>query len=221
MNVFFIHTVNGLADMFKKLCEEYIPDAQITQISDESLIQRILAAGGLTPSIFRSVCQHIISAEQANANIIQLTCSSISPCVDIARNLVSVPVLKIDEPMIETAVKEYATIGVIATAPTTLKPTSELVLTKAAQINCNPQVESVLCEGALQAFLSGDLEKHDTIVQEHLKTLMKKVDVILLAQASMARIGDTIDEKEKAVPILSSPRPAMQKLNAIIKEMTR
>lgn len=214
--VFFIHTVSGLVDMFKSLCEELIPGSKLCHISDESLIQGLLAAGGLTPAVYRRICDHVVEAEQSGADAIQFTCSSISPCADVARHLVSKPLLKIDEPMVEHAVKNYKRIGIIATAPTTLKPSKDLVNEKARAQKGTIKVESVLCRGAFDAFLSGNMSEHDKIVTTHLLDLMKKVDVVLLAQASMMRIVDTLDEKEKTVPVLSSPRLAIERLAKII-----
>lgn len=214
--IFFIHTVSGLVDMFKSLCEELIPGSKLCHISDESLIQGLLAAGGLTPAVYRRICDHVVEAEQSGADAIQFTCSSISPCADVARHLVSKPLLKIDEPMVEHAVKNYKRIGIIATAPTTLKPSKDLVNEKARAQKGIIKVESVLCRGAFDAFLAGNMSEHDKIVSTHLLDLMKKVDVVLLAQASMMRIVDTLDEKEKTVPVLSSPRLAIERLAKII-----
>ena len=214
--VIFIHTVSGLVDLFKGLCAEITPQADLCHISDESLIQAVLAAGGLTPAIYRRVCEHVIAAEQAGADVIQLTCSSVSPCVDVAGFLVSVPVLKIDEPMVEHAVDGFASIGVIATAPTTLRPTTELVQDRARIRGRSVEVESVLCEGAYDAFFAGDLDRHDRIVRDRLSDLMTMVDVVLLAQVSMARVADTLSESEKPVPVLTSPRFAVERLAQVL-----
>lgn len=214
--IFFIHTVSGLVDMFNSLCEELTPGSKLCHISDESLIQGLLAAGGLTPAVYRRICDHVVEAEQSGADAIQFTCSSISPCADVARHLVSKPLLKIDEPMVEHAVKNYKRIGIIATAPTTLKPSKDLVNEKARAQKGTIKVESVLCRGAFDAFLAGNMSEHDKIVSTHLLDLMKKVDVVLLAQASMMRIVDTLDEKEKTVPVLSSPRLAIERLAKVI-----
>jgi Asp/Glu/hydantoin racemase len=202
--------------MFTGLCQELIPGSKLCHISDETLIQRVLAAGELTPSIYRRVCDNIVTAEESGADVVQLTCSSISPCVEVARNLVSIPVMKVDEPMVEKAVGQYRKIGIIATAPTTLKPSNELVEQKAQEREGPFQIESVLCEGAFDAFLSGNLSQHDQIVRSHLLDLMNKTEVVLLAQASMMRIVDTLDEKEKIVPVLSSPRLAVERLAEIV-----
>ena len=214
--IFFIHTVNGLVDMFTSLCQEMIPKAGICHISDESLIQGVLAADGLTPAIYRRVCQHVVAADLENADVIQLTCSSISPCADIAKYMVSVPVLKIDEPMVDYAVMNYLRIGLIATAPTTLKPSSDLVHDKAKQNKRPVELKSILCEGAYDAFLSGQLEKHDQIVRDMLLDLVKEVDILLLAQASMTRIVDILDQSQKTIPILSSPRLAIERIAGLL-----
>jgi aspartate/glutamate racemase len=217
MKIFFIHTVSGLTDLFKGLCSEFIPDAKLCQISDESLIQGVLAAGGITPEIEKRICDYALWAEKNGADVIQLTCSSVSPCADAAQPLVSVPVLKIDIAMAESAVDQYKKIGVIATAPTTLKPSTDLVRQIAVNRGRPVTVESVLCKGAFDAFLSGDLEKHDRIVTEHLQALMKRVEVVLLAQASMARVADALKAEERIVPILSSPRPAIERLKELLE----
>jgi hypothetical protein len=49
-----------------------------------------------------------------------------------------------------------------------------------------------------------------------LKELSSKVDVIVLAQASMARVVDTLDEADKKVPILASPGIAIEHLATIL-----
>ena len=66
--IFFIHTVNGLVETFTKLCQELIPDAEPCHLSDDSLILAVLAAGGLTPAIYRRICSHVVVAEELRCN---------------------------------------------------------------------------------------------------------------------------------------------------------
>lgn len=214
--IVFLHSVNGLVEMFNKLCAELIPEAKLCHISDEGLIQSVLAAGGITPWIQQRVCDHAVAAERYGATVIQVTCSSLSPCVEAARSMVSAPVLKIDEPMAEYAVAHFNRIGIITTAPTTLRPSTALVQDQVRISRRAATVESVLCEGAYDAFFTGDLARHDEIVRHHLRDLMKRVEVVLLAQVSMVRVADTLDEKEKTVPILSSPRLAVERLATVL-----
>jgi Asp/Glu/hydantoin racemase len=129
-----------------------------------------------------------------------------------------VPVLKIDEPMVRAAVGAYNSVGVIATNPGTQKPSAGLVLEVARELGRDVQITSVLCEGAYAAWLSGDRAEHDRIVREYLLNLMEMVEVVCLAQASMSRIADMLSEDEKRVPILSSPRSAVERLAEVVAE---
>ena len=64
-------------------------------------------------------------------------------------------------------------------------------------------MNSRLCEGAFDELMSGDAAKHDAMVAAALKQLATEVDVIALAQASMARVVETLSEADRRVPILA------------------
>jgi Asp/Glu/hydantoin racemase len=127
-----------------------------------------------------------------------------------------VPVLRVDQPMADKAVQTGKKIGVIATLPTTLGPTSDLVKRRAKAAGKEIELISVLCEGAFDALMSGDAATHDAMVAAALKDLVTKVDVVVLAQASMARVVATLDDADKKIPILASPEIAMQHLAATL-----
>jgi Asp/Glu/hydantoin racemase len=118
--------------------------------------------------------------------------------------------------MADQAVQLGRRIGVIATLPTTLEPTSDLVKRRAAAAGKEIVLVSKLCEGAFDALMSGDAATHDKKVGDALKQLSTEVDVIVLAQASMARVVDTLSEADKKVPILASPPIAIQYLATIL-----
>lgn len=213
----FIHTVPSLVDLFNNLSGEFFPrGVEIFHIADELLLKTVLAEGRLTPFIFRRLADHVIAAVEGGACMVQVTCSSISPCVEAARPFVTVPVLKIDEPMVDHALTIGDRIGIAATVPTTLKPTTDLVYEQAHRLGKQVVVDSVLCEGAFKALNEGDGETHDRIILHHLKDLVLHNDVVLLAQASMARVAETLPKTERKVPILSSPRLAVEKAARIL-----
>ena len=76
-----------------------------------------------------------------------------------------------------------------------------------------------LCEGAFQAILAGDPAAHDAKVAAALSELSRQSDVIVLAQASMARVAEALPAAERRVPILSSPCPAVEKLAEVLKSL--
>ena len=73
-------------------------------------------------------------------------------------------------------------------------------------------IVSMLCEGAFGAVMAGDGLKHDAIVGAALLKLQSEVDVIVLAQASMARVLTTMAPGALSVPVLSSPELAVQRM---------
>lgn len=160
----------------------------------------------LTPTTYRRLASYLESAEAAGADAILVTCSSIGPAVDAARPLVNIPILRIDQAMADEAVRLGTRIGVIATLSTTLEPTAALVQASATAQGKAIKIVTHLCTGAFEAVISGDTATHDRLVTAGLQALMDKVDVIVLAQATMARVVDTLPAAEKRVPILSSPR---------------
>ncbi len=170
------------------------------------------AAGSLTPAIARRVASHIAAAEAAGADAILVTCSSIGPAVEAAAFFTGVPLLRVDQPMADQAVKTGTRIGIIATLPTTLNPTTDLVRRRAALAGKSVEVTAQLVEHAFDALMAGDTAKHDALITTALRQLATKSDVILLAQASMARVVDALPESDKTLPILASPPIAIDHL---------
>jgi aspartate/glutamate racemase len=212
-----IHTSATLVPVFADLCKKYLPNVKVFNIVDDSLIKNTIARNELTPDTSKRVVNYAASAQEAGADFILFTCSSIGAAVETAATLTGVPVLRVDQPMADKAVQLGKRIGVVATLSTTLNPTSDLVKRRAAVAGKEIELKSVLCEGAFEALMSGDAATHDKKVGDALKQLANEVDVIVLAQASMARVVDTLTEAEKKVPILASPPIAMEYLATIIK----
>ncbi|MGE9313244.1 aspartate/glutamate racemase family protein [Niabella sp. CJ426] len=212
-----IHTSATLVPVFDELCKKYLPGVKVFNIVDDSLIKNTIACGELTPQTSKRVVNYAHSAEEAGANYIMFTCSSIGPAVETAATLAGVPVLRVDQPMADKAVASGTKIGVVATLSTTLEPTSDLVRRRAIVAGKNIELIPRLCEGAFEALMGGDAQKHDDIVGAALKQLSQEVDVVLLAQASMARVVGTLSEADKKVPILASPPLAMEYLSEVLK----
>lgn len=214
-----LHTGTFLASIFTDLCHEAMPEVEVFNIVDESLIKNTIAANKLTPQTSRRLVEYLKSAEEAGADAILVTCSSIGPAVEAAQQFINIPVLRVDVPLADLAIASGSRIGVVATLPTTLKPTVELIQARAALAGKTVDVASTLCEGAFQAVAKGDTATHDQLVIAGIRALMPKVDVIVLAQASMARAANAIPEEERTIPILSSPRLAVGAAQKVMAQL--
>jgi Asp/Glu/hydantoin racemase len=211
----FLHTVLSLPPTFAALAEELVPDADVFHIADETLLGNTRREGRLTPATRRRVLGYVESAAEAGADLVVVTCSSIGPAVDASRSFLDVPVLRIDEPMADEAVKLGSRIGVVATLSTTLEPTAELVRRRAHEIGKEVEVTARVCTGAFEALSAGDRDRHDELVREGLREVIAGSDVVVLAQASMARVVDTLGDLD--VPVLSSPRLAMERVAQLLR----
>jgi Asp/Glu/hydantoin racemase len=207
-----IHTTPVLIPGFTDLCKELLPGVSVFHIVDESLIKNTIQVGKLEKRTIRRLVRHVESAGEAGAEAVLVTCSSIGPAVPVARELFDFPVFRIDEPMAEEAVRIGQRIGALATLRTTLDPTVKLLEETASHQGRRREITSSLCEGAFEAVCTGDTPTHDRLVLEKLLEIMQGVDVVVLAQASMARIIPQIPAGTKTVPILSSPRLAMERV---------
>jgi Asp/Glu/hydantoin racemase len=211
-SVAFIHTVAPLVPVFAELAQRHLPGTDIFNIVDESLLRNTIRQGALSTQTMRRVAGYIWSATDAGAEAVMVTCSSIGPAVDATRPLSPVPLFRVDEAMAEKAIGLGARIGLLATLTTTLEPTRQLIERRAAALGRRAEITHSVCRGAFEALQSGDRERHDALVTTELLALARTVDVIVLAQASMARVADGLAPGALAVPVLSSPELGVRRL---------
>lgn len=216
-----IHNSPVLAPIFNEIAARLMPDVRILHFVDESTIKNTIAAGKLEKPTMRRVIQLVGSTFDAGCDLALVTCSSIGPAVDMAADLYDQPVLRVDRPMAENAVASGTKIGVIATLSTTLKPTADLIRRVAAEAGKDVEIVEHVCAGAFDAVMAGDGATHDRIVGEALTGAMSGVDVIVLAQASMARVVASLPEGAVAAPVLASPELGMVRAAELLADLAK
>lgn len=182
---------------------------------DDGMIHEVIQAGGITKAISRRLVQYYQIAADMGADAILNTCSSVGEVVAIGRRLVDVPIIRIDEPMAEEAVRRFDAIGVLGTVNTTLKPTVRLLRNKAEEAGKTISVVEGLAEGAYIALIDGNSEEHDRLLLETANRIAGTVDGIVLAQASMSRMQDALMSRI-GKDVLSSPLLALKETKKTI-----
>lgn len=210
-----LHTGPVTVEPLGRLLREAIPGVRIINMVDDSLLRDVMTAGKLTQAVTRRTCQYMMIAEDMGADVILNACSSVGEVVDIARNLVGIPLIRIDEAMAEKAVENAQTIGVVATVKTTLDPTVRLIERKASERGRKVVTRVALCSGAFEALLSGNGEKHDELLSACVSDISKIVDMVVLAQASMARLAPKLENRVE-VPVLSSPGSGVEHVKRVM-----
>ncbi|SDM54726.1 aspartate/glutamate racemase family protein [Allokutzneria albata] len=209
MKVFLLYTVPGLVPVLSGLAAEQVPDAELLHYVDGSLLRDTIANGGPPQHVHDKLAAYARFARECEADVLLVTCSSIG---EAAERCVGIPVMRIDQPMCRDAVRSGMRIGVLATVSSTLEPTTRLVRRASAEQGVERDIRAVLCEGAFDALRAGDTETHDALVTAAFRRLSTEVDVIVLAQASMARIVSGLAPESVTVPVLSSPESGIAQL---------
>jgi Asp/Glu/hydantoin racemase len=211
-----IHTTPATIETMKALVAELIPECEQMHLMDDSILPELAQNGGQVEAIEERWFAYAKTAEQQGADCILSACSSVGEVAAAAGHHVQVPVLRIDEAMIEEAVRRGERIGVAATLRTTLDPTSRLLESKAVELGKKVQLEPLLVDEAYRLLMSGDKEGHDRVLGEELKLLAERTDVVVLAQASMARVVATLPEALQG-KCLSSPRLGIERVKQVLE----
>lgn len=207
-----VHTVSRLAPTFADLMDDLFPDVEAVVITDELLLKRTIQNGSVDDVTRARLRGHVTALADYGVDAVLVTCSSVGALADEIAFASDVPVIRVDRAMAQCAVRLGSTVGVLATLPTTLKPTTDLIRDVARRTGRDVAVVPRLCEGAFAALDRGDNAEHDAIVGEELDRLAAEVEVVVLAQASMARIAAA--RPNLGVQVLASPRLAVEQLAA-------
>lgn len=213
--VALFHTNAATPDMMKKLATEIMPDVEVMHILEDSMIKDVMQNQGVTPEINARIASYIKIAEIAKCDLFMTACSSIGYAVEQCQFMTEMPLTRIDQAMIDEAIEIGGKITVLATVETTLNPTLDFIHRRAKQANKSLTIQSRLMANAFTALLNGNAEKHDEIVKIGLQQALKESDVIILAQASMSRVLDTLPTPE--IPVLTSPERAIKWLYQRLK----
>lgn len=206
--VVVVHTGPATVQPLKQQFQQILPDVRVVNLMDDSLLNDVMAAGHLTEAVTGRIFSYMQLGQQMGAVALLNACSSVGEAASAARAAISIPIIKIDDAMAELAVAAGPRIGVAATVRTTLEPTVRLIKAKAAAAGRSIEVTEALAEGGFQALLDGKPEVHDDIVRRTIQSLADKVDVIVLAQVSMARLIPSLTDLK--VPVLSSPQSGVE-----------
>lgn len=190
-------------------------EAVLISMQDASILAEIRQAGHVTPGAAARLMGMYTSAVMQGADAILNICSSVGEAADAfqpAAAYIGVPVVRVDEDMCREAVRKGRRIGVLATLPTTLEPTKG-TLRRAARA-MGKQVQ--LTDGLVDAFGLDQTQFRQRLIAAA-KSICAQVDVIVLAQGSMAYVEQDI-EAACGIPTLSSPRFGAAALRRALQE---
>jgi Asp/Glu/hydantoin racemase len=120
-----------------------------------------------------------------------ISCSTMNRAfgqVSEAMKPLGVPVVQIDEAMMEEAVNTEGTILVIATHGPTVKSTTSLLEETAARLGKSVRFVGETVEDAFELLGEGEIAAHNKVIAEAIHRAVQKqpIDIVVLAQLSMS-----------------------------------
>jgi Asp/Glu/hydantoin racemase len=154
---------------------------------------------------------------------ILITCSTMNRAAGAVREAMArhgVPVVQIDEAMMEAAVARGGRILVVATHGPTVKSTQDLLRETATRRQATVAFAGATVEEAFHRLGEGDIEGHNRVVAAAIREACarEEIGVVVLAQLSMSvfKLSHPDCEAELGVPVLTSGETGFERVKQVL-----
>jgi len=161
------------------------PDAQVVNLLDESLYADVGVNGELAPALYQRVANLLWHCEASGADGIVFSGSTFGPAVEAASSGVTVPLLRIEEAMMDEAVARGGSILLVSTQKRALPVVRATLDHSAKRAGKSPPITVLWVAGARDALVNGDNDKHDRLIAEQ-AAAAGDFDTVVLGMISMA-----------------------------------
>jgi Asp/Glu/hydantoin racemase len=135
----------------------------------------------------------------------------------------NVPVIQIDEAMMEEAVNSEGRILVVATHGPTVKSTQELLMETAEKLGKKVDFAGVTVEEAFDLLGEGKIDEHNEVIAKAIREVQSEtnIDIVVLAQLSMSVFSFSYPdpEKEFGVKVLNSGETGFARAGEVLKKL--
>ncbi len=185
MRVALVSSTRAVFGPMEEAFRSDFPEAQIIHVLDETLLEDFRRDGGLSPASRRKALRMALSAQDSGVEGILVTCSTLSPSVDDIRPFLTIPIVKIDEPVIGEVVLTARKICLLATAESVLKSVEPLVLAKASEAGREVSIRRLI-KGDLWPLLQKDPPAFYRALAAAASQALQESEAVILTQVSIA-----------------------------------
>jgi aspartate/glutamate racemase len=199
--------------------EEIIPEVKVVHHVDDTIQNSNFASqpGIIPKENYFKFASYAYYLEKAGVDLILLACSTFNRAVEIAQPMINVPMLQIDRPMMDLAVKNAKKIGLLATVPTTVPSSERLLRLAASDAGKEIEVTTILCSRAFEEIKKGNVAGHNELLLSEIDKLSDSVDAIVMAQVSMSALEPML--KNTRIPVYNSGRTGFNRVREILESM--
>lgn len=204
----------------------YLPGVQLISAGNDAVqvsFMRAHADGEPCPpesniEVFVRTARDLV--DLANVDGILITCSTMSRSFEAVAEAVTVPVVQIDQPMMEAALARGGKILVIATHGPTVESTQSLLLETAQRLGVAPSCTGVTVPDAWERLAVGDVHAHNELLAEAIQesAAREELGCVVLAQLSMSLFALSYPEPETAfgLPVFTSGQMGFSRMHDIL-----
>jgi Asp/Glu/hydantoin racemase len=161
-----------------------------------------------------------------NVDAVLLTCSTMNRAfgqVSDHMKKFDVPVIQIDEAMMEEAAGSEGQILVIATHGPTVKSTQDLLQETATRLGKKVNFVGATVEEAFELLGNGDIAAHNEVIANAIREAQKKddIDIVVLAQLSMSVFSFSHPDPvaEFGVKVLNSGETGFARAGEVMRKL--
>jgi len=175
--------------------KERVPNLRVEFITDSTLLTEVRANGGPTESVYARMTLYAKAAELSGADLIVNSCSTVGEVADAYAKEVSIPVMRIEEPMCREAAALGTKFAIIGTVETSMGPCARIIERLVAERGETADCRLFVQNAAWDALVAGHPEEHNRILLENIRKLAAEdYDAIVMSQVSMrALLPDLTD----------------------------
>ena len=200
----------------REIKEQLGADVELMVYKVPSVLEEVRNAGYVTAAPAAKMIRTYMEAVEAGADAVLSICSTMGDVAysvqDVAKYL-GVPIIIINEEMCREAVRKGNKIAVMATLPTSIAPTKNILARVSREMGKHVEVIEVLVDGAYGL----DPEQFKTRMTEEAAKIADQVDVIVFSQGSMAYCEKLIADRFHKT-VLSNPHYGAKALKAALVE---
>ncbi len=201
--------------------KEKVPGVKVEFITDSTILADVRANGGPTKAVYDRMKLYAKAAEISGADLIVNSCSTVGEVADEYRKEVSIPVMKIEDPMCQEAAKLGTKFAIFGTVETSMGPVARIIERLVAERGEKAECKLFVQNAAWDALVAGHPEEHNRILLENIRKLDEEgYDAIVMSQVSMrALLPDLTDTKTPVLcSFFSGYQAIADKLNEIAAE---
>lgn len=214
--------------------QKHLPGVKVVSVGNEAVqlnFMKAHASGLACPptenvELFAEYARQLIKL--ANVDAILITCSTMNRSMNAVNEVARpyrIPIVQIDEPMMERAVRHGGKTLVVATHGPTVHST-QLLLRETARRLHRPAPEVVVAnaEDAFASLGKGDLCGHNALLAQAIRLHRERdgIEQVILAQLSMAVFSFDYPDPDSSfgVPVYNSGDEGFRRMRAVLSGCT-